>query len=56
MQEIPSEIMEWTYFDVKTGHRKLKDNTPESIKERATEHERDFYQKTSRRRIINIEI
>lgn len=56
MQEMPKDIFEWTEIDWSTGKRKLKANAPDDIKNKALQFENEFYNKTGRRRIDNIDI
>ncbi len=56
MQEIPKNIMQWTEIDRKTGMRLLKSDAPDNVRIEAIKWEKNFFQKTARRRITNIEI
>lgn len=56
MQEMPKRIMQWTEIDRKTGTRLLKSDAPEDVRKEAVKWEEEFYKKTARRRITNIEI
>lgn len=56
MQETPKDILEWTEIDRSTGKRILKNDAPEEIRRKAIAFEKEFFKKTARRRIINIEI
>ena len=56
MQETPNEILEWTEMDWTTGKRNLKADAPEEIKVEALAYEKEFFRKTGRRRIDNIDI
>lgn len=56
MQELPNELYEWTELRFPSGMRYLKESAPESIRKKAEEWEKAFYEKTGRRRIVNIEI
>lgn len=56
MQETPDEIFEWTELIFPEGKRILKENAPEEIRKKAVKFEKNFYEKTARRRIINIDI
>ncbi len=55
MQETPKEILKYTETN-NMGKRILREDAPPDIKEKAIEWERDFYSKTSRRRIVNLDI
>ena len=56
MQEMPTEFYEWTELKFPSGMRYLKESAPDDIRNKAIEWERTFYEKTGRRRIINVEI
>ena len=56
MQELPNILLEWSAIDWTTGQRKLKREAPEDVKKLAIEHEKDFYNKTGRRCIANVNI
>lgn len=56
MQETPRDILEWTEIDRTTGNRILKEDAPEEVRQKAIEFEKEFFRKTARRRITNIEI
>lgn len=56
MQEMPIKIAKWTELRFPEGKRFLKDDAPKEIQQEAAEWEKDFYQKTARRRIVNIDI
>ncbi|MBE6862450.1 MAG: hypothetical protein E7497_06095 [Ruminococcus sp.] len=56
MQEMPIKIAKWTEIRFPEGKRFLKDDAPDDVRKEAIEWEKDFYKKTSRRRIINLNI
>lgn len=56
MREVPDYFWKWTEIAVKTGKRLVKPNTPKDILERLTKDEKDEYEKTGRRVIINIDV
>ena len=56
MREVPDYFWEWTEIDAKTGKRLVKSNTPKEILEHLAKDEKDEYEKTGRRVIINIDI
>lgn len=56
MQEMPDEIFEWTELIFPGGKRVLKENAPDEIRRKAIEFEKDFFKKTARRRITNLDI
>lgn len=55
MQKTPNEILNYTEFNNK-GKRVMKKNTPVDIIKKAISWERDFYSKTGRRRIVDLDI
>lgn len=56
MQETPRDVLQWTVIERPTGKRLLREDAPEDIRRKAVEFEREFFQKTARRRIVNINI
>lgn len=56
MQETPKDILQWTVTERPTGKRLLRDDAPEEIRQKAVEFEREFFKKTARRRIVNVNI
>ncbi|MCM1314987.1 MAG: hypothetical protein NC040_09545 [Muribaculaceae bacterium] len=56
MREIPDYLWEWTEIDFNTGNRLMKNDTPEDIRRKIIEDEKDFFRKTGRRCIDNIDI
>ena len=56
MQELPDEILKYTELSEDCLGRVLVDNTPDVIRQKATEWEKRFYSLTSRRCILNLEI
>lgn len=56
MQEMPIKIAGWTELRFPEGRRFLKDDAPDDVRREALEWEREFNNKTGRRRIVNIDI
>ena len=56
MQEIPSEIFKYTEVSREKMGRVMKKDAPQEIIQKAIEWERDFYSKTSRRAILDLDI
>ena len=56
MQEMPDRIAEWTELKFPEGKRYLKKDAPKAVRQEAVEWEKEFYNKTGRRRIVNIDI
>lgn len=56
MQNTPKKIEKYLSFSLKQGGMVLKDDAPSDIVKEAVDWERDFYSKTSRRRIVNLDI
>lgn len=56
MQETPKRIDKYLEFDLKHGGMILKEEAPLEIKKEAIAWEREFYSKTGRRRIVNLDI
>lgn len=56
MQETPRDILQWTVIERPTGKRLLRADAPDEIREKAVKFEREFFQKTARRRIVNVDI
>lgn len=56
MQDLPKKIKDWSEIDWSTGNRNLKNNAPDDVVKLAVEYEKEFYKKTSRRMIDNVNI
>lgn len=56
MQPIPKEIMQYTELNDELMGRVMKKDAPQEIIQKAIEWERDFYSKTSRRAILDLDI
>ncbi|MCM1507082.1 MAG: hypothetical protein NC177_08115 [Ruminococcus flavefaciens] len=54
MRELSDDFWEWT--DIKNGKRIIKDDAPEDVRRKLTEEEKEFFRKTARRCIINVDI
>ena len=55
MQVTPDDILKYTEINI-MGKRIFKEDAPEDIKEKAIAWEKEFFSKTSRRRIENLDI
>ncbi len=56
MQDTPKKIEKYIEFNLERGGMVLKEDAPSEIIEEARKWEREFYSKTSRRRIVNLDI
>ena len=56
MQAIPNDILCYTEISKEKMGRVMKKNAPREIIQKAIEWERDFYSKTSRRAILDLDI
>ncbi|MBQ6251197.1 hypothetical protein, partial [Ruminococcus sp.] len=56
MQEMPDRNAEWTELKFPEGKSYLKKDAPKAVRQEAVEWEKEFYNKTGRRRIVNIDI
>ena len=56
MQAIPKEILKYTEISTEKMGRVMKKDAPKDIIQKAVEWERDFYSKTSRRAIVDLDI
>lgn len=56
MQEIPREILNYTVISREKMGRVMKNDAPKEIIQKAIEWEKDFYSKTGRRAILDLNI
>lgn len=56
MQKMSGTIKKWTSIDTQTGNRVLNDDAPNDVKNEAIAFEKEFFIKTARQRIVNIDI